>query len=441
MIGRANRLPGARLEVTARRVVGRSDVSMTPFEDGNLAIDTLHEFIGASYAQARLHPEEIDTGAVILTGEAARRRNAGAVNELFAAQAGRFVCATAGHHLEARLAAHGSGAVWLSRKRGQHLVSIDIGGGTTKLAHVHNGQVVRTAALEIGARLVRFEPDGRCAAVHPSAEAIFHAEDLRCAVGQRSDRRIRQELGYALASALVQHLCGADQSLWLTEPLIWPAEATAAVLSGGVAEYTFGREHRDFGDLGSELGFSFQQAFESAWPDVPLLPAREGIRATVIGASQFSVSVSGETISLPPQIQIPVHNLAVIRTHVPEPVHADRVAHAISHSIRAADKEVRWHPYALAFTSPPFQGYSVVDPLVNGIIAAVGALPDSGRPCALVFDHNVAQVVGRFLQRRWPAQPFICLDELQLGDLDYLDIGSPPAGQSYVPVVVKSLVF
>ena len=37
--------------------------------------------------------------------------------------------------------------------------------------------------------------------------------------------------------------------------------------------------------------------------------------------------------------------------------------------------------------------------------------------------------------------PFLCLDEIEVGNLDYLDIGVSPPGESYLPVVVKSLVF
>jgi ethanolamine utilization protein EutA len=72
---------------------------------------------------------------VILTGEAIKRKNAQAIDELFAAEAGKFVCATAGHKLECTLAAHGAGAVKLSKERGDTcLLHVDIGGGTTKLA-------------------------------------------------------------------------------------------------------------------------------------------------------------------------------------------------------------------------------------------------------------------------------------------------------------------
>jgi ethanolamine utilization protein EutA len=59
-----------------------------------------------------------------------------------------------------------------------------------------------------------------------------------------------------------------------------------------------------------------------------------------------------------------------------------------------------------------------------------------------VFSHNIANTLGRELRRHLPAEAaFLCLDEIEVGNLDYLDVGLPPPGESYLPVIVKSLVF
>ncbi|HEY8862158.1 MAG TPA: ethanolamine ammonia-lyase reactivating factor EutA, partial [Candidatus Limnocylindria bacterium] len=148
--------------IVERNVIHRSDVALTPYASGR-RIDTeaLGRFIDRSYAEAGWRPEEVDTGAVITTGDAARQENARAIVALFSGQAGKFVCATAGHHLESLLAAHGSGAVRRSREPATPLVlNVDIGGGTTKLAVCRDGRVVETAALDIGARLFAWDEDG-----------------------------------------------------------------------------------------------------------------------------------------------------------------------------------------------------------------------------------------------------------------------------------------
>src|SRR5262249_61234913 len=90
-------------------------------------------------ATAGIKPEEIDTGVVILTGEALRRENAAAIAALLAEQRGDFVTATAGHHMESMLAAYGSGASKVSYEEGLRILNIDIGGGTTQLALVRQG--------------------------------------------------------------------------------------------------------------------------------------------------------------------------------------------------------------------------------------------------------------------------------------------------------------
>src|SRR6516225_8894227 len=130
----------SRFVVTSREITWRSPILLTPFmPDGLIDAVALAEFIERCCRDAGFGRDAIDCGAVILTGEAIKRRNARAMNELFAAQAGKFVCASAGHKLEARLAAHGSGAVALSKRRGICVLHVDIGGGTTKLALIRGG--------------------------------------------------------------------------------------------------------------------------------------------------------------------------------------------------------------------------------------------------------------------------------------------------------------
>src|SRR5260370_2985828 len=116
--------------------------------------DALDELVSCAYAAAGVSVEQVDTGAVILTGAALERPNAKAIAELFAAHGGRFVCASAGHRLEALLAAHGSGAVARSRDAGIPVLNVDIGGGTTKLGLCVDATVIATSALAVGPRHV-----------------------------------------------------------------------------------------------------------------------------------------------------------------------------------------------------------------------------------------------------------------------------------------------
>src|SRR4249920_457361 len=141
--------------VLERQVIARSPILLTPFTgDWNIEAGPLKELVEQTFAEAGLTRDEIDTGAVIITGEAARRDNAAKVAELFADESGKFVCATAGPTLETIMAAHGSGAVEQSREQGLTLLNVDVGGGTTKVSLIKEGKIRATTAMNIGARLV-----------------------------------------------------------------------------------------------------------------------------------------------------------------------------------------------------------------------------------------------------------------------------------------------
>src|SRR2546421_1964974 len=137
----------SRFRVVERDVLHQSPILLTPYRDPFL-IDTeqLDSFIRDAYGRAGLTPDGIDTGAVVVTGEAAKKENAESILSLFAREAGRFVCAAAGPQLEAIMAAHGSGAVARSRERGV-VLSVDIGGGATQLAVCRHRQGAAVAAV------------------------------------------------------------------------------------------------------------------------------------------------------------------------------------------------------------------------------------------------------------------------------------------------------
>src|ERR1700674_1952294 len=161
----------SRFVVTDRQILWRSPIMLTPFlPDGMIDANAIGRFIQDAYREAGLACSEVDSGAVILTGEAIKRKNARAIDELFAAEAGKFVCATAGHKLESRLAAHGSGAVALAKARDTCLLHVDVGGGTTKLALIDRGVIVGLCAFAVGGRLMAQDVDGAWTRIDQSAQ-------------------------------------------------------------------------------------------------------------------------------------------------------------------------------------------------------------------------------------------------------------------------------
>ncbi|MBI4529588.1 MAG: ethanolamine ammonia-lyase reactivating factor EutA [Deltaproteobacteria bacterium] len=430
-----------RPEILERRVLGRSPVVLTPFsEDWSIQAEPLKELLEESFRSAGIRREDIDTGAVIVTGEAARRENARKIAELFSDEAGRFVCATAGPRLEAVLAAHGSGAVSLSRERAWTLLNIDIGGGTTKVSLVIEGRIAGATTFNIGARLIAFENDGRLVRLEKSGKPFLAEMNCSPAVGDRIGSDILTPVASRMARLIFDLLAGEPppwSDIMVMPPLLELPALDGILFSGGVSEYIYERESAGFGDLGSLLGREVKKQAEER--DFRILNSGEGIRATVIGASQYSMQISGETIFIPESVTLPLHNLRVLIVQVSWDAPIDeRAAGAVRNAVTSMDEEIRGTPFALVFTSPPFYGYGAAQDLARGIRRALLALAPGERPRMLVFEQNIGRVVGEMLAADLSIP---CVDEISLDELDFIDIGAKVDGEGYVPVVVKSLAF
>jgi ethanolamine utilization protein EutA len=427
--------------VLERRVIARSRILLTPFTgDWNIEAGPLQELVEATFQEAGLAREDIDTGAVIITGEAARRDNARKIAELFADEAGRFVCATAGPALETVMAAHGSGAVLKSREEGLTLLNIDIGGGTTKVSVIEAGRIRATAAINIGARLVAHDEADRVTRLEKGGRRFLKDLGQDLSLGTKLHDDLRALLASRMAHVLFDTVAGGKppwDDVYVTAPLSALPSLDGVLFSGGVSEYIYGREKNDFGDLGPYLGREIRNEAEKR--GFQIFEAGEGIRATVIGASQYTVQLSGETIFVPEGAKLPVRNLRVFMVHVDweSPV-AERAQKAIEKTMGERDLEVRGSAFVLAFYSPPFLGYGAVQELAQGIDRALAGLAAEDRPTALVFEQNVGRVVGGVVSSKWNLP---CVDEVNLSELDFIDVGEVVEGEGFVPVVVKSLAF
>ena len=434
--------------MVSREVVWRSPIRLTPFlPDGTIDARTLDRFFGQQYKAAGLERSGVDTGAVILTGEAIKRRNARAIDELFAEQGGKFVCATAGHKLECTLAAHGSGAVDYSRRTGTCLLHVDIGGGTTKLALIDRGQILSVAAFAVGGRLLAQDETGDWVRIDETAELYAAEQGVKLTPAVAADPAFRAAFASRLAELALDQLTdakldGLGQRLALTERLARTKPPQAISFSGGVSEYIFGREDKEFGDIAKLLAAALQARFEARLT-VPVVDAGQGIRATVIGASQFTVQVSGKTIFFSDPAHLQIHNVPVVH------LGAHFSARSTAAEWRAAaEAAVARHDFdpgqrlALAFTwnAPP--AYSHLKACADGIDAALR--PDGKRDALLLLmiDGDVGRSLGFILREELNFRtPLISLDGVRLQEFDYVDIGGLIDPPGVVPVVIKSLVF
>jgi len=437
----------SRFVVIGRDIVWRSPILLTPFRaDGLIDAAVLGGFIDRCYSEAGFTKDEVDGGAVILTGEAIKRKNARAIDELFAAQAGKFVCASAGHRLEARLAAHGSGAVALSKDRGICLLHIDIGGGTTKLALIDRGTIVGLAAFAVGGRLIAADARGDWTRVDHSARLV--ADDLSVNVSPQTlaDESVRRRMAQRLAAAAAAIIFDAPldplaRSLTLTEPLPRKIAPAALTFSGGVAEYIFGQENSEFGDIAKPLAQALAREL-SARSGLPLIDPGQRIRATVIGASQFTVQVSGKTIYLPDPYVLPVRNVPVVRITMDSglPDRA-RTAAEISTALGEIDLDKSAN-VAIGFSWRDDPEHSRLRAAAEAIADALQPMQERIKLLLLAIDGDIGKTFGRLIHRElnWPRK-IVCLDGVELHEFDYIDVGELVAPPGVVPVVIKSLLF
>jgi ethanolamine utilization protein EutA len=433
-------------EILDRRIIYRSPIIFTPFQDATtIDAHALEAFVMECYAAADVHAHHVDTGAVICTGEAARKRNAAAIAERLAGVAGDFVCATAGHHFEAMLAAQGSGALQFSRELEGAVVNLDVGGGTAKRTLLFEGRVLDTAAINVGARLLVADDTNRVVRLEQAGVELARAAGFNLEIGSTLGPAERAKVARLMAECLVSFLGlipaphPVASALLLTDQPMAAPESAWYVCSGGVSEYFYGWQPSEFGDLGSLLGAELRRLLSDLISPERLLEPAEGIRATVIGAGQYSVQISGETIYRSDPGVLPLRNVPVLSVHVDwNALTADSVRQALQRTLdRAEDQD----QCAFAFTGPAAFGYGVVEPLAEGIATVLGD-PRTHRPVVVAFEKNLANTVGRALASRLPeGTPVLCVDELSLQDLSYLDVGEPVSGNTFVPVVVKSLVF
>jgi ethanolamine utilization protein EutA len=440
----------SRYFVVSRESLYRSPVALTPYINAEQIDDKkLGVIIADAYRESGFGAKDVDTGVVILTGEAMRRENARAIADMLAADGGEFVCATAGHNMEARLAAFGSGAAAESFRRGQRLLNVDIGGGTTKFAVVENGRVIETAALYVGGRLVVVDPDNRVVRLDPGGEQLAALSGISCALGEiispERFKRLADWMAAAIFSAAQTRPLPAEiEGLFLTRPMQSLNEIAGVIFSGGVAEYIYGHEDRDFGDLGKLLGLALRRGMQSGACAWPFLPAGECIRATVVGASEYSVQVSGNTIYISRPAMLPRRNLQVLRPPVEmgATIDAAALANAIQEHFRAFDLVEGEAEAALAFHWTGMPSYERISTFAAGLVQGLRRTIERRKPMIVVLDGDVAQTLGAILHEEHEVDcDVLVVDGISLQDFDYIDIGRMLEPSHTVPVTIKSLLF
>lgn len=440
----------SRYYVVSRETLFQSPVALTPYQSEERIDDAkLGEIIDDAYVAAGVHPDKIDTGVVILTGEALRRENAQGIAGVLAEQGGEFVTATAGHHMESMLAAYGSGAARVSSDEGKRILNIDIGGGTTKLGLVEKGKVIATAAVHIGGRLQVVE-NGKIVRLDPAGKHHAKRAGFSWNRGDTIDLADLQTVADVMADTLVAAVAARPmphdvEHLYLTDPIVDLGRIDGIMFSGGVAEYIYQREDRDFGDMGPRLGRAIRERIErNAFP-WPVLPAGECIRATALGASEYSVQLSGNTSYISaPGVLLPRRNLQVLLPpfECGDTIDPDKLAKAIRGHITAFDVADTDREIALALRWTGLPSYERLAAFAEGIKRGLADRIAKKQPLYIMLDGDVAQTLGHILRDELNVESeLLVIDGVVLWDFDYIDLGRIRMPSYTVPVTIKSLVF
>jgi ethanolamine utilization protein EutA len=443
----------SRFVVVSREVIWKSAILLTPYvSQHQIDVPGLAAFLEQSYQAAGVTPDGVDTGAVIITGEAARKENAAAITNLFSRQAGKFVCATAGPNLEAMMSAYGSGGVRLSREGGHDktVLVVDVGGGTSKIALVRGGIIRETAATNVGGRLVAMDESGRLTRIEEAGEWVAAELGIRLQMGARLREPEKEALAARLADVLLEtigrrRLSPLAERLMVTPPFNYQGKIDAVVFSGGVGEYIYGQETRDYHDLGRLLGLKIRERVQQSEFEIPVEAAEERIRATVIGASQYTVQVSGSTIFVSNEKILPLKNLKVVFPRLNDAeagLTSSSVAAAIQQAFTRFDLVEGEQSVALAFHWPFDPHYQLLRNLTQGIVDGLRKTIRQQMPIVLVFNTDIGKTVGSILREELKiATDIVAFDQVHLHDFDYIDVGEVMEKIEVVPIVIKSLVF
>ena len=405
------------LQITDRQVIYRGKVHFTPLlDDSHVDGEKLRLLVEQEYAKAGIRREQVDTGAVIITGETSRKENAKTVLQALSHLAGDFVVAVAGPDLESTLAARGAGAVDYAEKTGKTVLHMDIGGGTSNLALIRDGKILATGCLNVGGRLVKKDRNRMITYVSPVLTSRFAMQ-----AGQLLTEDTEGEIAEFLTEALemaagLRPWENAHRGLLTREAAgTIPQLSQRPVLSfsGGVADCIANAFPPDsFGDIGPALG---QHIRKSRLCQGEYLLGQETIRATVIGAGSHTTQLSGSTV-YHQNIPFPMKNLPVVPVEDPE-------------NLPQLDDALP----VLALEGREFSGYGEIVSLAQKLAPR---LPD---PAVICTRQDMAKALGQALALRLPEKAgILCIDRIRAEEGDYLDIGAPVGAA--IPVVVKTLV-
>ena len=447
-VSRPGQIP--RINITDRKVIYQSPIVFTPLIDSEtIDADKLNQIVRSEYASAGVNPSQVETGAVIITGETAKKKNADEILRALSGLAGEFVVSVAGPNVESLIAGKGAGAAEYSQRHYATVTNVDIGGGSANSATFRTGNLIGAAAMNYGGRILEVEHATGCVRhIAEPAKRILEDIGLRLENGDAPSLDDLCRFTDRMADMTVELIEGTQsplaQKIYLTPPVGTSGKGSVLMFSGGIGHYYYNpipinsvSDVTIHDDVGPLLAESLRK--HAVLNSYTVVPPSETVRATVLGASTQTVTLSGSTIWAEREI-LPLKNVPVTRPALPASLEPVSVSRSIADAVARWDVNLTTDPFAVALELDRSLDYESLTKLASGLNEFSHSMPGD-RPLIAIIERDYAQALGQTVKGLAPSRALLVIDQVGLSEGDYIDIGTPLMDGRVVPLSVKTLIF